>query len=29
MLNMIPMDVIKDNKTIRRFLKNIIKNMNI
>lgn len=29
MLNMIPIDVIKDNKTIRRFLKNIIKDMNI
>lgn len=29
MLNMIPIDVIKDNKTIRRFLKNLIKDMNI
>lgn len=29
MLNMIPIDVIKDNKTIRRFVKNLIKNMDI
>lgn len=28
MLNMIPLEVVKENKSIRRFVKNLIKSMN-